>query len=211
MLLIFCSLQMVLRRQKSPAVGPSSPRLPVGEDAGPQRGEPARPDRQEKTRSFSQHGRSGSREARLALETRTLLERILKTCGLGPGAAMGCAVSGGAAFLPVAGLFPTVPEPVSSQGKSPLSATTTVSSHGFFRMFDGSPRRDVRLEASRENSGPRASREPRRASRAVGERREERGQPGLHPEVLPAAWRPAERVMAAAATSSLHDLQHRVT
>uniref|UniRef100_A0A8D0W6J1 Uncharacterized protein n=1 Tax=Sus scrofa TaxID=9823 RepID=A0A8D0W6J1_PIG len=91
------------------------------------------------------------------------------------------------------------------------SATTTGSSHSFFRMFDGNPRRDVRLEASRENSRPRASRKPRRACRAVGERREERGQPGLHPEVLPAAWRPAERVMAAAATSNLRDLQDRIT
>lgn len=47
----------------------------------------------------------------------------------------------------------------------PLSVIMTGSYNNFFRMFDRNTKRDVTLEASRENSKPRAILKPRKVNR----------------------------------------------
>nr|XP_045047263.1 serine/threonine-protein phosphatase 2A 55 kDa regulatory subunit B delta isoform isoform X4 [Desmodus rotundus] len=95
----------------------------------------------------------------------------------------------------------------------PDSAIMTGSYNNFFRMFDRNTRRDVTLEASRENSKPRASLKPRRVCPGGGKRRKDEvsvDSLDFSKKVLHAAWHPADSIIAVAATNNLYIFQDKV-
>ncbi|KAJ8794017.1 hypothetical protein J1605_003427 [Eschrichtius robustus] len=89
----------------------------------------------------------------------------------------------------------------------------TGSYNNFFRMFDRTTWRDVTLEASRENSKPRASLKPRRVCAGGKRKKDEVSVDSLDfsKKILHTAWHPAENIIAVAATNNLlHGLAARV-
>ncbi|KAM7073439.1 serine/threonine-protein phosphatase 2A 55 kDa regulatory subunit B delta isoform 2-T2 [Molossus nigricans] len=94
----------------------------------------------------------------------------------------------------------------------PDSAIMTGSYNNFFRMFDRNTRRDVTLEASRENSKPRASLKPRRVCPGGKRKKDEISVDSLdfNKKILHTAWHPADNIIAVAATNNLYIFQDKV-
>ncbi|XP_019499652.1 PREDICTED: serine/threonine-protein phosphatase 2A 55 kDa regulatory subunit B delta isoform isoform X3 [Hipposideros armiger] len=92
------------------------------------------------------------------------------------------------------------------------SAIMTGSYNNFFRMFDRNTRRDVTLEASRENSKPRASLKPRKVCTGGKRKKDEISVDSLdfNKKILHTAWHPAGNVIAVAATNNLYIFQDKV-
>lgn len=88
----------------------------------------------------------------------------------------------------------------------------TGSYNNFFRMFDRNTRRDVTLEASRENSKPRASLKPRKVCTGGKRKKDEISVDSLdfNKKILHTAWHPAENIIAVAATNNLYIFQDKV-
>ncbi|XP_066880239.1 serine/threonine-protein phosphatase 2A 55 kDa regulatory subunit B delta isoform isoform X10 [Kogia breviceps] len=93
----------------------------------------------------------------------------------------------------------------------PCSAIMTGSYNNFFRMFDRTTWRDVTLEASRENSKPRASLKPRRVCAGGKRKKDEVSVDSLDfsKKILHTAWHPAENIIAVAATNNLYIFQDK--
>ncbi|KAL7976402.1 hypothetical protein Chor_015466 [Crotalus horridus] len=84
--------------------------------------------------------------------------------------------------------------------------------NNFFRMFDRNTKRDVTLEASRENSKPRAILKPRRVC-AGGKRRKDdicADSLDFTKKILHTAWHPTENIIAIAATNNLYIFQDKM-
>ncbi|XP_008821364.1 serine/threonine-protein phosphatase 2A 55 kDa regulatory subunit B delta isoform isoform X1 [Nannospalax galili] len=92
------------------------------------------------------------------------------------------------------------------------SAIMTGSYNNFFRMFDRNTRRDVTLEASRENSKPRASLKPRKVCTGGKRKKDEISVDSLdfNKKILHTAWHPTENIVAVAATNNLYIFQDKV-
>ncbi|XP_057593450.1 LOW QUALITY PROTEIN: serine/threonine-protein phosphatase 2A 55 kDa regulatory subunit B delta isoform [Hippopotamus amphibius kiboko] len=91
------------------------------------------------------------------------------------------------------------------------SAVMTGSYNNFFRMFDRTTRRDLTLEASRENSKPRASSKPRSVCAGGKRKKDEVSVDSLDfsKKILHTAWHPAESTITVAATSNLYIFQDK--
>ncbi|RXN07042.1 serine threonine- phosphatase 2A 55 kDa regulatory subunit B delta isoform [Labeo rohita] len=78
------------------------------------------------------------------------------------------------------------------------SAIMTGSYNNFFRMFDRNTRRDITLEASRENSKPRAMLKPRKVCTGGKRKKDEISVDSLdfNKKILHTAWHPKENVIA---------------
>jgi len=94
----------------------------------------------------------------------------------------------------------------------PHSVIMTGSYNNFFRMFDRNTKRDVTLEASRENSKPRAVLKPRKVCVGGKRRKDEISVDSLDfsKKILHTAWHPSENIIAVAATNNLYIFQDKV-
>lgn len=94
----------------------------------------------------------------------------------------------------------------------PCSVIMTGSYNNFFRMFDRNTKRDVTLEASRENSKPRAILKPRKVCVGGKRRKDEISVDSLDfsKKILHTAWHPSENIIAVAATNNLYIFQDKV-
>lgn len=94
----------------------------------------------------------------------------------------------------------------------PRSVIMTGSYNNFFRMFDRNTKRDVTLEASRENSKPRAILKPRKVCVGGKRRKDEISVDSLDfsKKILHTAWHPSENIIAVAATNNLYIFQDKV-
>ncbi|XP_023607910.1 serine/threonine-protein phosphatase 2A 55 kDa regulatory subunit B beta isoform [Myotis lucifugus] len=104
-------------------------------------------------------------------------------------------------------------ESVSTQlHRLPFSVIMTGSYNNFFRMFDRNTKRDVTLEASRENSKPRAILKPRKVCVGGKRRKDEISVDSLDfsKKILHTAWHPSENIIAVAATNNLYIFQDKV-
>nr|XP_023415596.1 serine/threonine-protein phosphatase 2A 55 kDa regulatory subunit B delta isoform isoform X3 [Loxodonta africana] len=92
------------------------------------------------------------------------------------------------------------------------SAIMTGSYNNFFRMFDRNTRRDITLEASRENSKPRAVLKPRKVCTGGKRKKDEISVDSLdfNKKILHTAWHPVENVIAVAATNNLYIFQDKI-
>ncbi|TRY56761.1 hypothetical protein DNTS_028622 [Danionella cerebrum] len=92
------------------------------------------------------------------------------------------------------------------------SAIMTGSYNNFFRMFDRNTRRDITLEASRENSKPRAILKPRKVCTGGKRKKDEISVDSLdfNKKILHTAWHPKENVIAVAATNNLYIFQDKL-
>ncbi|XP_013367842.1 PREDICTED: serine/threonine-protein phosphatase 2A 55 kDa regulatory subunit B beta isoform isoform X1 [Chinchilla lanigera] len=92
------------------------------------------------------------------------------------------------------------------------SVIMTGSYNNFFRMFDRNTKRDVTLEASRENSKPRAILKPRKVCVGGKRRKDEISVDSLDfsKKILHTAWHPSENIIAVAATNNLYIFQDKV-
>uniref|UniRef100_A0A8C8C3D4 Serine/threonine-protein phosphatase 2A 55 kDa regulatory subunit B n=1 Tax=Oncorhynchus tshawytscha TaxID=74940 RepID=A0A8C8C3D4_ONCTS len=92
------------------------------------------------------------------------------------------------------------------------SVIMTGSYNNFFRMFDRNTKRDVTLEASRENSKPRAILKPRKVCVGGKRRKDEISVDSLDfsKKILHSAWHPSENIIAVAATNNLYIFQDKV-
>nr|XP_036871853.1 serine/threonine-protein phosphatase 2A 55 kDa regulatory subunit B beta isoform [Manis javanica] len=92
------------------------------------------------------------------------------------------------------------------------SVIMTGSYNNFFRMFDRNTKRDVTLEASRENSKPRAILKPRKVCVGGKRRKDEITVDSLDfsKKILHTAWHPSENIIAVAATNNLYIFQDKV-
>ncbi|NXA32115.1 2ABB phosphatase, partial [Eudromia elegans] len=92
------------------------------------------------------------------------------------------------------------------------SVIMTGSYNNFFRMFDRNTKRDVTLEASRENSKPRAVLKPRKVCVGGKRRKDEISVDSLDfsKKILHTAWHPSENIIAVAATNNLYIFQDKV-
>ncbi|KAJ8266788.1 hypothetical protein GJAV_G00134700 [Gymnothorax javanicus] len=92
------------------------------------------------------------------------------------------------------------------------SVIMTGSYNNFFRMFDRNTKRDVTLEASRENSKPRAVLKPRKVCVGGKRRKDEISVDSLDfsKKILHPAWHPSENIIAVAATNNLYIFQDKV-
>ncbi|KAA0720416.1 B beta isoform PP2A subunit [Triplophysa tibetana] len=92
------------------------------------------------------------------------------------------------------------------------SVLMTGSYNNFFRMFDRNTKRDVTLEASRENSKPRAILKPRKVCVGGKRRKDEISVDSLDfsKKILHTAWHPSENIIAVAATNNLYIFQDKV-
>ncbi|KAI2658275.1 Serine/threonine-protein phosphatase 2A 55 kDa regulatory subunit B delta isoform [Labeo rohita] len=92
------------------------------------------------------------------------------------------------------------------------SAIMTGSYNNFFRMFDRNTRRDITLEASRENSKPRAMLKPRKVCTGGKRKKDEISVDSLdfNKKILHTAWHPKENVIAVAATNNLYIFQDKL-
>lgn len=95
---------------------------------------------------------------------------------------------------------------------APGSVIMTGSYNNFFRMFDRNTKRDVTLEASRENSKPRAILKPRKVCVGGKRRKDEISVDSLDfsKKILHTAWHPSENIIAVAATNNLYIFQDKV-
>uniref|UniRef100_A0A4W2GBK7 Serine/threonine-protein phosphatase 2A 55 kDa regulatory subunit B n=1 Tax=Bos indicus x Bos taurus TaxID=30522 RepID=A0A4W2GBK7_BOBOX len=93
------------------------------------------------------------------------------------------------------------------------SVIMTGSYNNFFRMFDRNTKRDVTLEASRENSKPRAILKPRKVCVGGKRRKDEISVDSLDfsKKILHTAWHPSENIIAVAATNNLYIFQDKET
>ncbi|KAG8134828.1 hypothetical protein E2320_007900, partial [Naja naja] len=84
--------------------------------------------------------------------------------------------------------------------------------NNFFRMFDRNTKRDVTLEASRENSKPRAVLKPRRVCAGGKRRKDDISADSLDftKKILHTAWHPTENIIAIAATNNLYIFQDKM-
>lgn len=108
-----------------------------------------------------------------------------------------------------------LPFPVALSGflfPLPYSVIMTGSYNNFFRMFDRNTKRDVTLEASRENSKPRAILKPRKVCVGGKRRKDEISVDSLDfsKKILHTAWHPSENIIAVAATNNLYIFQDKV-
>ncbi len=92
------------------------------------------------------------------------------------------------------------------------SVIMTGSYNNFFRMFDRNTKRDVTLEASRENSKPRAILKPRKVCVGGKRRKDEISVDSLDfsKKILHTAWHPFENIIAVAATNNLYIFQDKI-
>ncbi|TSY55763.1 Serine/threonine-protein phosphatase 2A 55 kDa regulatory subunit B beta isoform [Bagarius yarrelli] len=92
------------------------------------------------------------------------------------------------------------------------SMIMTGSYNNFFRMFDRNTKRDVTLEASRENSKPRAVLKPRKVCVGGKRRKDEISVDSLDfsKKILHTTWHPSENIIAVAATNNLYIFQDKV-
>ncbi|TRY95399.1 hypothetical protein DNTS_017059, partial [Danionella cerebrum] len=93
-----------------------------------------------------------------------------------------------------------------------LHVLMTGSYNNFFRMFDRNTKRDVTLEASRENSKPRAILKPRKVCVGGKRRKDEISVDSLDfsKKILHTAWHPSENIIAVAATNNLYIFQDKL-
>ncbi|KAG7476359.1 hypothetical protein MATL_G00082050 [Megalops atlanticus] len=91
------------------------------------------------------------------------------------------------------------------------SVVMTGSYNNFFRMFDRSQRRDVTLEASRENSKPRAVLKPRKVCAGGKRKKDEISVDSLdfNKKILHTAWHPQDNIIAVATTNNLYIFQDK--
>ncbi|KFO38562.1 serine/threonine-protein phosphatase 2A 55 kDa regulatory subunit B delta isoform-like [Fukomys damarensis] len=91
------------------------------------------------------------------------------------------------------------------------SAIMMGSYNNFFRMCDRNSRRDVTLEASRENSDPRATLKPRQVCTGGKRKKDEISVDSLDlSKILHTAWNPIENTIAVAATNKLYIFQDKI-
>ncbi|XP_029629818.1 serine/threonine-protein phosphatase 2A 55 kDa regulatory subunit B beta isoform [Salmo trutta] len=93
------------------------------------------------------------------------------------------------------------------------SVIMTGSYNNFFRMFDQNTKKDVTLEASRENSKPRAILQPRKVCVGGKRRKDEVTVDSLDfsKKILHSTWHPQENIIAVAASNNLYIFQDKVT
>lgn len=85
----------------------------------------------------------------------------------------------------------------------------TGSYNNFFRMFDRDHKKDLTLEASRENMKPRQVLKPRKVGAGGKRKKDEISVDSLdfNKKILHTAWHPSENILAVAATNSLYLFQ----
>ncbi|XP_076812708.1 serine/threonine-protein phosphatase 2A 55 kDa regulatory subunit B beta isoform-like isoform X2 [Clavelina lepadiformis] len=93
------------------------------------------------------------------------------------------------------------------------SAIMTGSYNNFFRVFDCNSKKDVTLEASRENSRPRALLKPKKVSQGGKRKKDEVSVDSLdfNKKILHTAWHPQDRIVAVAATNNLYIFEGNTT
>lgn len=94
----------------------------------------------------------------------------------------------------------------------PVSVVMTGSYNNFFRMFDRGQRRDITLEASRENSKPMQVLKPRKVSAGGKRKKDEISVDSLdfNKKILHTAWHPQDNIIAVATTNNLYIFQDKV-
>ncbi|KAL7981417.1 hypothetical protein Chor_002313 [Crotalus horridus] len=87
----------------------------------------------------------------------------------------------------------------------------TGSYNNFFRMFDRNTKRDVTLEASRENNKPRTVLKPRKVCASGKRKKDEISVDSLdfNKKILHTAWHPKENIIAVATTNNLYIFQDK--
>lgn len=87
----------------------------------------------------------------------------------------------------------------------------TGSYNNFFRMFDRETRRDVTLEACRDNMKPKTVLKPRKVCSSGKRKKEEISVDCLdfNRKILHTAWHPQENILAIAATNNLYIFQSK--
>lgn len=87
----------------------------------------------------------------------------------------------------------------------------TGSYNNFFRMFDRDTKRDITLEASRENMKPRTVLKPRKVCSGGKRKKDEISVDCLdfNKKILHAAWHPSDNIIAVAATNNLYLFQSK--
>ncbi|XP_035672045.1 serine/threonine-protein phosphatase 2A 55 kDa regulatory subunit B beta isoform-like [Branchiostoma floridae] len=91
------------------------------------------------------------------------------------------------------------------------SQIMTGSYNNFFRMFDRNTKRDLTLEASRENTKPKCILKPRRVCTGGKRKKDEISVDSLdfNKKILHTAWHPTENIIAVAATNNLYIFQDK--
>lgn len=86
------------------------------------------------------------------------------------------------------------------------SAIMTGSYNNFFRIFETKTKNNVTLEASRENSRPRALLKPKKINVGGKKKKDEISVDSLdfHRKILHTAWHPNDHIIAVAATNNLY-------
>ncbi|XP_002126871.3 serine/threonine-protein phosphatase 2A 55 kDa regulatory subunit B delta isoform isoform X1 [Ciona intestinalis] len=86
------------------------------------------------------------------------------------------------------------------------SAIMTGSYNNFFRVFDCNSKKDVTLEASRENSRQRAQLKSKKVSQGGKRKKDEVSVDSLdfNRKILHTAWHPKDKIIAVAATNNLY-------
>ncbi|KAI4817058.1 hypothetical protein KUCAC02_009346 [Chaenocephalus aceratus] len=102
--------------------------------------------------------------------------------------------------------------PFSFPPPPPPSVVMTGSYNNFFRMFDRGQRRDVTLEASRENSKPMQVLKPRKVCAGGKRKKDEISVDSLdfNKKILHTAWHPQDNIIAVATTNNLYIFQDKV-
>lgn len=92
------------------------------------------------------------------------------------------------------------------------SVVMTGSYNNFFRMFDRNTKRDITLEASRENNKPRTVLKPRKVCASGKRKKDEISVDSLdfNKKILHTAWHPKENIIAVATTNNLYIFQDKV-
>lgn len=95
---------------------------------------------------------------------------------------------------------------------SSASVVMTGSYNNFFRMFDRGQRRDVTLEASRENIKPMQVLKPRKVCVGGKRKKDEISVDSLdfNKKILHTAWHPQDNIIAVATTNNLYIFQDKV-
>ncbi|OBS80599.1 hypothetical protein A6R68_21200, partial [Neotoma lepida] len=91
------------------------------------------------------------------------------------------------------------------------SVVMTGSYNNFFRMFDRNTKRDITLEASRENNKPRTVLKPRKVCASGKRKKDEISVDSLdfNKKILHTAWHPKENIIAVATTNNLYIFQDK--
>ncbi|XP_032845870.1 serine/threonine-protein phosphatase 2A 55 kDa regulatory subunit B alpha isoform isoform X2 [Tyto alba] len=92
------------------------------------------------------------------------------------------------------------------------SIVMTGSYNNFFRMFDRNTKRDITLEASRENNKPRTVLKPRKVCASGKRKKDEISVDSLdfNKKILHTAWHPKENIIAVATTNNLYIFQDKM-